>query len=182
MTIMTIMAFSKTYPGQYKAHESLRAIFITCLMFVSIVAHAEVPTAESLTSEQHSDVTLTQTGAGSYTVNVLINGLAADFLLDTGASMVTVSAALFDQLQEHTKMTRVKRIGARLASGKVEILDVYRAYSFSLDNHCELGPIEIAVLEQGGRNLLGMNALQQAAPLSLSFTPPALGLSHCMHR
>ena len=145
-------------------------------------SQAEMP-QPALTAAQHnSRIALTQTGAGSFNVNVMINGMAADFLLDTGASMVTVSSALFEQLQERTEMTRVSRIGARLASGKVEVLDVYRVSSFSLGSDCELGPLEIAVLKHGGRNLLGMNALQQAASISLSFTPPTLSLAGCAHR
>lgn len=153
-----------------------------CLMFASFSARAEMPTSALALEPRTSDVALTQTGAGSYTVNVTINGLQRDFLLDTGASMVTVSRELFEQLSERTEMTQLDRMGARLASGKVEILEIYQVASFSLGDGCELGPTKIAVLKRGGRNLLGMNALQQAAPLSLSFSPPALGLSHCAHR
>ena len=143
---------------------------------------AEMPQTAFFPTQQGSQIALTQTGAGSFNVNVMINGMAADFLLDTGASMVTVNSALFEKLKERTEMTRVNRIGARLASGKIEVLDVYRVSSFSLGNGCELGPLEVAVLKRGGRNLLGMNALQQAAPINLSFAPPTLSLASCAHR
>lgn len=156
---------------------------ITLFFLLSIAdSQAEMPQPTSTATQHSSQIPLTQPGAGSFNVNVMINGMTADFLLDTGASMVTVSSALFEQLQEHTEMIRVSRIGARLASGKVEVLDVYRVSSFSLGSDCELGPLEIAVLKHGGRNLLGMNALQQAASISLSFAPPILSLAGCAHR
>lgn len=167
-------------------HHTLKNVglaFTTLLfMLFSAKSQAEMPETAFLNTQQSNQVTLTQTGAGSFTVQVMINGLEADFLLDTGASMVTVNAELFQQLRAHSEMTRIKRIGARLASGKIEVLDVYRISSFSLGNHCELGPLEVAVLKRGGRNLLGMNALQQAAPINLSFAPPTLSLAHCTHR
>ena len=93
--------------------------------------------------------------------------------------MVTVSANLFKEIQNRGSVIKVRRVGARLASGKVEVLDVYQVDHFTLSNGCELGPVEVAVLKRGGRNLLGMNALQQAAPFAISMTPPSLGLSRC---
>lgn len=127
-------------------------------------------------------VPLSDSGAGSYSVSGTLGGVEMEFLLDTGASMVTVSASLFKQIQNHGGMAaKVRRVGARLASGKVEVLDVYRVEHFSLGSQCDLGPVEVAVLKQGGRNLLGMNALQLAAPFAISTSPPVLGLSQCGH-
>lgn len=126
------------------------------------------------------NVPLIQTAAGSLSVTGTLGGIETEFLLDTGASMVTVSASLFNQIRSHDSVVKVRRVGARLASGKVEALDVYRIERFTLGNNCELGPVEVAVLQRGTRNLLGMNALQQAAPFAISTSPPSLGLSHCV--
>ncbi len=156
------------------------SLLIGLLLFSK--SQAETPAQTSLSTTHTGDIPLTLTGAGSYTVNAVIEGLNAEFLLDTGASMVTVNSQFFEQLRETADVARVKRVGARLASGKVEILDVYRVSSFLLDGACELGPLEVAVLPRGGRNLLGMNALQQAAPLNMSFTPPKMNLAGCAHR
>jgi hypothetical protein len=124
-------------------------------------------------------VPLNPSSSGSYTVMATVGGVGTEFLLDTGASMTTVSASLFNKIREHEEVIKVRRVGARLASGKVEVLDVYLVQHFSLGGGCELGPLEIAVLNKGGRNLLGMNVLQEAAPFAVSLTPPALGLSRC---
>ncbi len=127
---------------------------------------------------RHS-VPLTRTGAGSLTLSAELGGVSGAFLLDTGASLVTVNPELFERLQERGGAVRVRRVGARLASGKIEALDVYRVERFVLEGGCDLGPVEVAVMKRGGRNLLGLSALQQAAPFAVSTSPPALGLSRC---
>jgi len=136
------------------------------------------PEVEFAALFSHS-VPLSHTGAGSYTVTATVGGIETEFLLDTGASMVTVSLSLFKQIREQGMIEKVRRVGARLASGKIEVLDVYLVERFSLGNGCELGSVEVAVLKSNGRNLLGMNVLQQAAPFAISVSPPTLGLSHC---
>ncbi len=139
--------------------------------------HADAP-LEFAALFSHS-VPLNQTGAGSFSVTATVGGVETEFLVDTGASMVTVSSSLFRKIREQSTVVQVRKVGARLASGQVEILEVYLVEHFSLGNGCELGPVEVAVLKNGGRNLLGMNALQQAAPFAISMTPPVLGLSRC---
>ncbi|MCB1670375.1 MAG: retropepsin-like aspartic protease [Gammaproteobacteria bacterium] len=124
-------------------------------------------------------VPLNQTGAGSFSVTASVGGVETEFLLDTGATMVTVTSSLFKKIREQGSVVQVRKVGARLASGQVEVMEVYQVERFSLGNGCELGPVEVAVLRTGGRNLLGMNALQQAAPFAVSMSPPVLGLSSC---
>ena len=125
-------------------------------------------------------VPLAQSGAGSFNIRASVGNVEDEFLLDTGASLVTVSNSLFRKIRKSSDVTKVRQVGARLASGKVEVLDVYRAERFVLGTDCELGPVEFAVYKRGGRNLLGMNALSQASPFAVSVTPPALGLSGCL--
>ena len=108
-----------------------------------------------------------------------LNGVVGDFLLDTGASIVTVNRNMFKEIQKQGSLKKIRSVGARLASGKLKLLDVYRSDHFIIGAGCDLGPIEFAVVDHGGRNLLGMNALSQAAPFTISMAPAELGLSHC---
>ena len=125
------------------------------------------------------EVSLEGTSAGNLTVTAHIGGIEREFLVDTGASMVTVEKALFDELRKLGTVVKVRSVAARLANGKIQALDVYLVDQFLLGSQCNLGPIEIAVVPRGVRNLLGMNALNQAAPFGLSIEPPALGLTRC---
>lgn len=127
---------------------------------------------------EHS-IPLHETGAGSYTVTALLGGVESEMLLDTGASMVTISAELFSEIRKNSEVVKLRQVGARLASGKVQVMNIYRIESFAVGGKCDLGPIEVAVLKRGGRNLLGMNALNSASPFAVSVVPPVLSLSNC---
>jgi predicted aspartyl protease len=124
-------------------------------------------------------VLLEPTSSGSYSLSVDLGGIPGDFLLDTGASLVTINRALFDKVRARSGASPAGRVAARLASGKLEMLELFEITHFALGADCELGPITVAVRKRGGRNLLGMSALQQMAPFAVSTAPPALGLSRC---
>ncbi len=133
---------------------------------------------ESTLSFKHQ-VPLHSTGSGSLTVSATIGDAGAEFLVDTGASMVTVDRDLFRTLSRHTDYQKKRSVAARMANGKVQLLDVYLIEHFYIGGDCDLGPLEIAVEQSGGRNLLGMNALLRAAPFGFSIEPPMLGLTSC---
>lgn len=122
---------------------------------------------------------LLQTGSGSLTIAAKLGGVSGEFLLDTGASMITVSQNMFAELEKLGSAVRVRKVAARTASGRLRTLDVYRVEKFVLGEACELGPVEVAVMRGGERNLLGMAALEQSAPFAISTTPPSLGLASC---
>lgn len=149
---------------------------ITALLAMSNSQADALPNLAAMFPES---VPLNPTAAGSYSLTATVGGVDADFLLDTGASMATVNSDLFKKIRELGNVTKVRSVGARLASGKIEVLDVYQVQHFTLGSDCDLGPLEVAVLKRGGRNLLGMNVLQRAAPFAISLSPPALGLSQC---
>lgn len=153
---------------------------LTLVLTVSPASTALSEQPEAVSAELFSfSVPLSQSGSGSMTVIADIGDVESEFLLDTGASMVTVSRELFEQVRDLAGTIKVRQVGARLASGKLQLMDVYEVQHFSLGDNCNLGPLEIAVLERGGRNLLGMNALQSAAPFAVFTYPPALAISNC---
>lgn len=127
---------------------------------------------------EHS-VHLEHTSSGAYSLTVDLDGIPGEFLLDTGASMVTMSRGLFEKVRARGGAVPAGRVAARLASGKLDMMDLFEIPRFTLGGSCELGPITVAVRKRGGRNLLGMSALRQTAPFAVSMTPPALGLSRC---
>ena len=153
-----------------------------CLITLVMATRTVTALAENGTDVGETDllVPLAQSGSGSFMIEGEMGGVKSEFLLDTGASMVTINRELFREIRRHNPVEKVRTVGARLASGKVELLDVYQADNFIIGAGCDLGPVEFAVVKQGGRNLLGMNALKQAAPFSISFSPPQLSLSQCI--
>ena len=124
-------------------------------------------------------VPLEQAAGGSLYVNAEAGGISASFLVDTGAGLVTVSEALFDQLRARGAVREVRRVAARLANNRLQALTVYEVDRFRIGEYCEIGPVEVAVMPGAGRNLLGLSALGRAAPFTVSMAPPALLLSGC---
>jgi hypothetical protein len=56
---------------------------------------------------------------------------------------------------------------------------VYAIEALSIGNGCWLNNVEAAVFPGKTRAILGLNALQRAAPFIFSFEPPRLVLSNC---
>lgn len=116
---------------------------------------------------------------GALEVDARIGGETARFLLDTGAGMVTISSDLFRRLERRGGVTHLREVGARLADGRIRRMSVYRLPALSVSG-CDLGAVEAIVVPGKGRNLLGMNALAQGAPLTLNLAPsPSLVLGGC---
>lgn len=134
--------------------------------------------ASAARAEFGTEVPMTQASGGTLYVSANAQGVEADFLLDTGAGMVTLSSQLFDQIRQHTPMTPVRQMAARLANNRYQTIDVYTLDSLVV-GQCELGPVEVAVMQGSSRNLLGLSALGAAAPFAINLSPPGLTLSHC---
>lgn len=126
----------------------------------------------------HQVPLLTSPG-GSFYVNSSVAGIEAEFLVDTGAGYVTLGSELFRALRAESAVREVRRVAARLANGKLKPVTVYEVEHFVIGDGCDVGPVEVAVLEGAGRNLLGLSALTRAAPFAIHTSPPALLLSGC---
>ncbi len=127
---------------------------------------------------QAENVPMNQSASGTFYLAATAAGHNADFLLDTGAGLVTLNEATFAAIKKRTGVTHVRQMGARLANNKIKLIEVYEVEQFAIGN-CELGPLEVAVMKGGSRNLLGLSALGIAAPFSIQTTPPSLTLSNC---
>ena len=136
--------------------------------------------ADSAAAPAMTAVPLAATGAGSLYLDARAGGRSERFLLDTGAAMVTISRNLQRHLEGAGLSHPVRRVAARMADGRTRLMDVARLEVLELAGGCELRDIEVLVLPGEGANLLGLNALQRFAPLTLRMSPLALELSHCV--
>ena len=120
------------------------------------------------------------TDGGSYSVNGQFGALkATPFLIDTGAGMSTVSRAQFKQLKKQYEVSLVRTVAARLANGKLQKADVYRIDNFTIAGQCNLGSVEMAVMPNAGRNIIGMDILTMTAPFGMNVNEATLAVSHC---
>ncbi|WOJ92467.1 retropepsin-like aspartic protease [Congregibacter variabilis] len=135
--------------------------------------------ATSALAQHTVDFPLSAGTGGALELVLNVDGESATFLLDTGAAIATINSALFDRLNDHGSSRKVREVAARMADGRVRKLSVYSVTGLQLGQGCELGATEVIVVPGAGRNLLGLNVLEKFAPLTLSLSPPALGLSNC---
>lgn len=126
------------------------------------------------------NVPIDKSKTGNLYVDAVINShVRSQFMVDTGAGMITLDRALFNEVSRDGSVEKIGKIAARLANGKHQIMSLYKVQSFSIGENCELGEMEVAVMKHSGRNILGLSALIKAAPFSIHTDPMELVLSGC---
>jgi predicted aspartyl protease len=105
--------------------------------------------------------------------------LEADLLIDTGSSYVTLSKATFAAVEANATITFSRYIYAAMADGRVNKVPLYILDELILADNCSLKDIEVALLEKGDINILGMNALKLLQPFTLQMMPSMLSSSSC---
>ncbi|MFK8067149.1 MAG: retroviral-like aspartic protease family protein [Gammaproteobacteria bacterium] len=128
------------------------------------------------------DVELHATSSGTYTLSANITpSLEAEFLFDTGASMVMIGKKLFKQISKFQKPISNGKIMARMASGSMKTIPTYILPSLVLANGCDVGPVEIAVVNGATRNLIGLNALTKLGQITIDIQKVKLVTTKCPH-
>lgn len=123
---------------------------------------------------------MTPSGSGNYSISGRFGpGIEAEFLVDTGAGITVINRQLFRHLEQSRDLRPARRVAARLANGQLEVVSVYVVNNFMLGDRCTFDTIEVAVMPNEGRNILGMNTLSKAAPFGLHLAPPALAVTQC---
>ena len=125
-------------------------------------------------------VAMRANSATTFYVQGEIAGLGSvDLMVDTGSGYMTINEEMLAALQNTGRIRYVKQLRGRLANGTEMDVPVYAIEAVSIGNGCWLKDVEAAVFPGNTRAILGLNALQRAAPFIFSFEPPQLVLSHC---
>jgi predicted aspartyl protease len=102
-----------------------------------------------------------------------------EFMVDTGAGYTTINEHTLATLVEADNATYVGELTGVMADGSQQRLPVYRIKQLVLGDDCVLDNVEAAVFPRNTRMLLGLSALEKAAPFVFSTNPPSLSLSNC---
>lgn len=130
--------------------------------------------------QQPQNIELHPVASGTYTLSgQLAPSIKAEFLFDTGASMVMLSNKLFREVSKHQKPLALGKVGAAMASGRVKMIPTYSLPSFVLENGCDVGPVEVAVMRGATRNLIGLNALSKLGVITIDIQNGVLSTSEC---
>lgn len=118
--------------------------------------------------------------AHTYYVSGQVGGISpTDFMVDTGSSYMMINELTLAQLEASGDAHYLRELTGILANGNEMQVPVYRLSAVRLGENCLLQNIEAAVFPGNTREILGLSALQKAAPFIFSTEPPRLQLSHC---
>jgi predicted aspartyl protease len=125
-------------------------------------------------------IPMTQKHTATYYVQGSISGYGkVELMVDTGAGYTTINEETLNALLAAGQAAYVKELTGVLADGTRKILPVYRLTRLVLGGRCVLHDVEAAVLPHRTRLILGLSALEKAAPFVFSTRPPRLSLSNC---
>lgn len=148
----------------------LFAKFILIIALMPAIALAEVD----------GDISLHPVSSGTYTLAIqFAPSVNAEFLLDTGASMVMMNEKLFRLITKHQETTSTGKVAANMASGRIKSIPTYLIPSLVLENGCDVGPLEVAVIRGANRNLIGLNALSKLGVITLDLQATKLITADC---
>lgn len=149
---------------------------VLCLLAVLLAGATRLAGA----GEFDTTVDMRANSATTFYVKGQIAGLGeADLMVDTGSGYMTINEEMLTELQGAGRARYVKQLRGRLANGNEMNVPVYAIEALSIGNGCWLNNVEAAVFPGKTRAILGLNALQRAAPFIFSFEPPRLVLSNC---
>jgi len=150
---------------------------IPCLLAVLLASTFRLASA----GEFDTTVDMRATSATTFYVEGQIAGLGSvDLMVDTGSGYMTINEEMLARLEETGRVRYVKQLRGRLANGSELDVPVYAIEAVSIGGGCWLKDVEAAVFPGATRPILGLNALQRAAPFIFSFEPPRLVLSNCL--
>lgn len=131
-------------------------------------------------NEFNTIISMQGKGSATYYIQGNINGYGAvELMVDTGSGYLTINEETLAVLKRQKRTHYVKDLKGILADGREMIVPVYSVSAIRLGKNCWLRDVEAAVFPGKTRYILGLSALQKAAPFIFSVNPPQLRLSHC---
>ncbi len=145
-----------------------------------VVAVLGLMMGNTLLAETYNTIPMNQKRLATYYVDATMQGSGAvEFMVDTGAGYTTINEHTLSRLQEADNAEYVGELTGVMADGSQHQLPVYRIKHLVLGEDCILYDVEAAVFPRNTRMLLGLSALEKAAPFVFSTNPPRLSLSNC---
>lgn len=126
------------------------------------------------------EIPMESQGARTFYVQSSIQGSGESMLLvDTGSGHSVINEETLASLKLNGDAEFLKNLQGIMADGSTRIVPLYKISAITIGDGCVIRDVEAAVLPGNSRQILGISALQKAAPFGLSFDPPTLSLSKC---
>ncbi|MDT8387491.1 MAG: retropepsin-like aspartic protease [Thiogranum sp.] len=131
-------------------------------------------------ADSYKQIPMNQKRLATYYVGATMLGSGnVEFMVDTGAGYTTINEHTLARLMAADNAVYIGELTGVMADGSEHRLPVYRIKHLVLGDDCVLIDVEAAVFPANTRMLLGLTALEKAAPFVFSTNPPVLSLSNC---
>lgn len=131
-------------------------------------------------ADSYKIIPMNQKHLATYYVQASMLGSGVvEFMVDTGAGYTTINEHVLQQLVDAENAVYVGELTGVMADGSERKLPLYRIKRLVLGEDCVLHNVDAAVFPEKTRMLLGLSALEKAAPFIFSINPPRLSLSNC---
>jgi len=146
----------------------------------SIVIASLLAIAPLMSQANAQDLPLSHKGSGTLYVQTTLGGTAqTGWLVDTGSDYSVIDKATLEVLVEAGQARYLKKLRGKMADGSERIIPLFVVDKLQLAGNCEVHNVKVAVLPHSTRRIMGLSALRQLAPFSVSFDPPMLTVSGC---
>jgi predicted aspartyl protease len=136
--------------------------------------------ANMVLAASYKTIPMNQKRLATYYVQANLQGSGeVEFMVDTGAGYTTINEYTLERLKQAGNAEYVGQLTGVMADGSQHELPVYRIKQLVLGEDCVLKDVEAAIFPHNTRMLLGLSALEKAAPFVFSTNPPRLSLSNC---
>jgi len=134
----------------------------------------------ALSAADSHTIELSHKGSGTlYVQTTLDENTQSSWLVDTGSDYSVMDRASLESLLTQGRARYVKQLRGKMADGSERTLPLFMVDSLELGNGCTVENVKVAVLPNSTRSIMGLSALRQLAPFSVSFDPPQLTVSGC---
>lgn len=124
---------------------------------------------------QGNDIPMQLMASGAFYVKASLDThVHTEMLLDTGSGYVSLSDETFGKIRNEAGTVFQRFITGVMADGKAARVPVYLISELKLSEECVLHDVEVAVMRNAKRDILGLSALRQLQPLTLQMDPPLL--------
>jgi predicted aspartyl protease len=136
--------------------------------------------ANMVLASSYKTIPMNQKRLATYYVQASLEGSGeVEFMVDTGAGYTTINEHTLERLKQAGSAEYVGQLTGVMADGSQHELPVYRIKQLVLGEDCVLKDVEAAIFPRNTRMLLGLSALEKAAPFVFSTNPPRLSLINC---
>lgn len=167
------------WPTFKSKSETTMTKVVTSALCAAIVAG--LVATQSDAADFTTTVPMKAKGAATFYVPGHIHGFGAvDLMVDTGSGYMTINEDALVELKRANHAQYIRELRGVLANGSELVVPVYRLTGVNVGGNCWLKDVEAAVFPGKTRFILGLSALQKAAPFIFSVEPASLVLSNCV--